>query len=110
MISTQHITRFSFRVAPHVPKVGVGYIHLFGTAMNIKNIREARDWFSVLQTDERTQTAVMTLKPGQSSAEQPESHQNSTQVLIVLKGKVLAELEGQRKPLVEGDVIVIPAQ
>ena len=35
--------------------------------MNVKNIREARDWFSVLQTSGKTQTAVMILNPGQSS-------------------------------------------
>jgi mannose-6-phosphate isomerase-like protein (cupin superfamily) len=78
--------------------------------MKVKNIRNAKEWFSVLQTEKRTQTAVMTLKAGQSSGDEPEAHQNSTQVLLVLKGEVLAELEGKRKTLSEGDVIVIPAR
>jgi mannose-6-phosphate isomerase-like protein (cupin superfamily) len=77
--------------------------------MNIKNIREARDWFSVLQTEQRTQTAVMTLQPGKSSGAEPEAHKHSTQVLLVLEGEVLAELEGERQKLSRGDVIVIPA-
>ena len=77
--------------------------------MNIKNIRQASDWFSVLQTEEKTQTAVMTLKPGKSSGDEPKAHQNSTQVLLVLEGEVLAELGGERKKLGRGDVIVIPA-
>jgi mannose-6-phosphate isomerase-like protein (cupin superfamily) len=82
---------------------------MFQVGMNVKNIREARDWFAVLQTEPRTQTAVMTLKPGQSSGSEPEAHKNSTQVLLVLSGEVLAEVEGERKKLSEGDVIVIPA-
>jgi len=77
--------------------------------MNVKNVGETKGWFSVLQTEERTQTAVMTLKPGRSSGEEPEAHKNSTQVLLVLKGEVVAQLEGNRKALSEGDVIVIPA-
>jgi len=32
--------------------------------MDVKNIRDATDWFEVLQTSKRTQTAMMTLKPG----------------------------------------------
>jgi len=35
--------------------------------MNVKNIREASDWFEVLQTTKRTQKAMMTLQPGKSS-------------------------------------------
>jgi mannose-6-phosphate isomerase-like protein (cupin superfamily) len=76
--------------------------------MNVKNICEASDWFSVLQTEQRTQTAVMTLKAGKSSGDKLEAHKNSTQVLLVLEGEVLAELEGERKSLSRGDVIVIP--
>ena len=50
----------------------------------------------------------MTLKPGQSSGEEPEAHEKSEQVLLVLKGEVQAEVEGKRKKLKEGDSIVIP--
>jgi mannose-6-phosphate isomerase-like protein (cupin superfamily) len=77
--------------------------------MNVKNIRDAKDWFSVLQTEKKTQTAVMTLKPGGKSGEEAEAHEKSTQILLVLKGEVVGELEGKRKTLSEGDVIVIPA-
>jgi len=55
--------------------------------MNVKNIREASDWFEVLQTTKRTQTAMMTLKPGKSSGSEAEGHKKSDQVLLVLKGK-----------------------
>jgi hypothetical protein len=40
--------------------------------MNVKNIREASDWFEVLQTTKRTQTAMMILKPGKSSGSELE--------------------------------------
>lgn len=77
--------------------------------MNVKNVEDAKDWFSVLQTEKRTQTAIMTLEPGASSGEEPEAHKNSTQVLLVLEGEVLGEMGGRRKKLKPGDVLVINA-
>ena len=76
--------------------------------MNVKNIREASDWFEVLQTTKRTQTAVMILKPGKSSGE-PEGHKKSDQVLLVLGGEVEGEIATETVALREGDVIVITA-
>ena len=77
--------------------------------MNVKNIRKASAWFEVLQTTKRTQTAVMTLKPGKSSGSEPEGHKKSDQVLLVLEGKVEGEIADETVTLREGDVIVIPA-
>lgn len=77
--------------------------------MNLKNIREAKDWFEVLQTTKRTQTAVMILKPGKSSGSEPEGHKESDQVLLVLDGEVEGEIAEETITLREGDVIVIPA-
>ena len=77
--------------------------------MKVKNIGDADDWFSVLQTSKKTQSAVMTLKPGQSSGEKAEAHKDSEQVLIVLEGEVFAEVEGETRNLKTGDVILIPA-
>ena len=77
--------------------------------MNVKNIREASDWFEVLQTTKRTQTAVMILKPGKSSGSEPEGHQKSDQVLLVLGGEVEGEIADETVTLREGDVIVISA-
>ncbi len=77
--------------------------------MNVKNTREASDWFEVLQTTKRTQTAMMTLQPGKSSGSEPEGHKNSDQVLLVLKGEVEGEIADETLTLREGDVIVIPA-
>ena len=77
--------------------------------MNIRNIREASDWFQVLQTSKRTQTAIMTLKPGKSSGSEPEGHKESDQVLLVLRGEVEGAIAKETVTLREGDVIVIPA-
>jgi mannose-6-phosphate isomerase-like protein (cupin superfamily) len=77
--------------------------------MNIRNIRQATDWFEVLQTSKRTQTAMMTLKPGKSSGSEPEGHKESDQVLLVLQGEVEGAIAKETVTLREGDVIVIPA-
>jgi mannose-6-phosphate isomerase-like protein (cupin superfamily) len=77
--------------------------------MDVKNLDEADDWFSVLQTGKKVQTAVMELAPGQSSGEKPEAHEKSEQVLVVIEGEVLAEVKGKTRTMGKGDVIVIPA-
>jgi mannose-6-phosphate isomerase-like protein (cupin superfamily) len=77
--------------------------------MDVKNIRDTTDWFEVLQTSKRTQTAMMTLKPGKSSGSEPEGHKDSDQVLLVLKGEIEGEIASEAVTLQEGDVIVIPA-
>lgn len=77
--------------------------------MNIRNIRDASDWFEVLQTSKRTQTAMMTLKPGKSSGSEPEGHKESDQVLLVLQGEVEGAIAKETVTLRKGDVIVIPA-
>jgi len=76
---------------------------------NERKKREASEWFEVLQTTKRTQTAVMILKLGKSSGSEPEGHKNSDQVLFVLGGEVEGEIADETVTLREGDVIVIPA-
>jgi len=55
--------------------------------MDVTNINEAKDWFEVLQTSRRSQTAMMTLAPGKSSGKKAEAHEDSDQVLLILEGK-----------------------
>jgi len=76
--------------------------------MKIKNIKDAEDWFQVLQTGRKSQTAIMTLKPGESSGDKAEAHEKSEQVLLVLQGEVQAEVESQKETMKQGDVIIIP--
>lgn len=74
----------------------------------IKNVWTAKNWFQVLQTGEKSQTAVMTLAPGKSSGEEAESHEDSEQVLMVIEGEVLAEIGDDHRTLRSGDVVMIP--
>ena len=77
--------------------------------MNVRNISEAKDWFEVLQTSERSQTAMMTLAPGKSSGGKAEAHEDSDQVLLILEGELSGEVSDEHLSLKKGDVIMIPA-
>ncbi len=72
------------------------------------NIYRTKEWFKVLQTTRRSQTAVMTLGAGQSSGEEPKAHSASDQVLLLLTGELSAEIAGARSRMKPGDVVVIP--
>ena len=41
------------------------------------NIHRPKEWFAVLQTTNRSQTAVMTLASGQATGEKAEAHEAS---------------------------------
>jgi mannose-6-phosphate isomerase-like protein (cupin superfamily) len=77
--------------------------------MDVSNIAKAKEWFEVLQTHERSQTAVMTLDPGDATAEKAESHRSSDQVLLLLEGELSGEIGDDCLTLKKGDVITIPA-
>ena len=77
--------------------------------MQLTNIERAEDWFQVLQTGERSQTAMMTLKPGDATGAKAEAHERSDQVLLMLAGELSGEVGDERPRLKKGDVIIIPA-
>lgn len=77
--------------------------------MKVSKIAEATEWFEVLQTGERAQTAMMTLAPGDASGEQPNAHEKSEQILLVLEGEVEAEVAGEKQTLSKGSVVLVPA-
>ncbi|HEY2626089.1 MAG TPA: hypothetical protein VGI41_04990 [Candidatus Udaeobacter sp.] len=60
------------------------------------NIERVKDWFEVLQTSERSQTAMMTLASDQSSGKKAEVHEKSDQVLLILDGELTGEVGDQR--------------
>ena len=72
------------------------------------NIYRAKEWFKVFQTTKQSQTAVMTLGPGQSSGDKAEAHASSDQVLLLIHGKLSAEIGGKRSRMKPGDVVIIP--
>jgi mannose-6-phosphate isomerase-like protein (cupin superfamily) len=77
--------------------------------MNVTNIEKAKDWFEVLQTGERSQTAMMTLAPGDATGDKAEMHEKSDQVLLMLDCELTGEIGDQCPHLKKGDVIIIPA-
>ena len=77
--------------------------------MDIANIHRATEWFEVLQTHKRSQTAMMTLEPGKATGSKAEAHEKSDQVLLLLEGELHGELDGKECRLKQGDVIVINA-
>ena len=77
--------------------------------MDLRNIDEATEWFEVLQTSKRAQTAMMTLAPGASTGRKAEAHKKSDQILLVLRGKLTGEIGKEKVRLKKGDVLVISA-
>jgi mannose-6-phosphate isomerase-like protein (cupin superfamily) len=77
--------------------------------MDRVNIKDASAWFEVLQTSKRSQTAMMTLGPGQETGKKPEAHEKSDQVLLVLSGKLSGTVGPEAVELKKGDVLLIRA-
>jgi mannose-6-phosphate isomerase-like protein (cupin superfamily) len=77
--------------------------------MNLANIQEATEWFEILQTGKRSQTAMMTLASGASTGKKAEAHKKSDQILLVLRGKLAGVVDQEKVFLKKGDVLLIPA-
>jgi mannose-6-phosphate isomerase-like protein (cupin superfamily) len=77
--------------------------------MDVTDINKTKAWFEVLQTRERSQTAMMTLAPGASTGDKAEAHPKSEQVLLLLEGELTGEVGDERLNLRKDNVIIIPA-
>jgi len=77
--------------------------------MDLANIKDAREWFEVLQTSKRAQTAMMTLAPGEKTGRKAEAHEKSDQVLLVLSGKLSGTVGPETVRLKKGDILLIRA-
>jgi mannose-6-phosphate isomerase-like protein (cupin superfamily) len=64
-------------------------------------------FFRVLQTTARTQTAVMTLAPGQDGG--PEEEHPGDQVLYVVEGEADLRIGAERHRVGPGALVVVPA-
>ena len=53
----------------------------------------SEEWFKVLQTTKRSQTAVMKLGAGQSTGKEAKAHEGSEQILLLIEGELAAEIE-----------------
>ena len=73
------------------------------------NVYSAGKGFKILETTRRSQSASMTIELGESSSQKPNTHPESDQVLIVLEGKLTAEISGKRTEMNKADAITVPA-
>src|SRR5437660_8202422 len=77
--------------------------------MDLANIKGASEWFEVLQTSKRAQTAMMTLGPGDDTGRKAKAHEKSDQVLLMLSGKLSGRVGPETVDLKKGDVLLIRA-
>jgi len=77
--------------------------------MDLAKIDDATEWFEVLQTSERTQTAMMTLAAGKTTGRKAEAHKQSDQVLLLLSGELSGTVGPETIRLKKGDVLLIRA-
>jgi mannose-6-phosphate isomerase-like protein (cupin superfamily) len=68
--------------------------------------REGEDFRRVLFTTERSQLVLMALRPGEEIGE--ETHEGIDQILAFVEGEGEAVLEGERRPVRAGSVVVVP--
>ncbi len=76
--------------------------------MNVVHTGTSRQFFKVLQTATKSQTAMMTLKPREESGPMGNDHPKSEQVLFVINGQVVAEVGDERRTLKAGDCVIVP--
>lgn len=69
--------------------------------------RENEDFRRVLFTTERSQLVLMAIPPGEEIGE--EVHEGIDQMLAFVEGDGEAVLEGERRPVRAGSVVVVPA-
>ena len=77
--------------------------------MDLANTKDASEWFEVLQTSKRSQTAMMTLSPGGETGRKPEAHEKSDQILLMLSGKLSGTVGPEKVTLKKGDILLIRA-
>ena len=76
--------------------------------MDVKNLDDADDSFTVLDTASALQTAVMDLAPGEASGPKANEHAGSEQVLFVVSGELRAEIGKETRTMRAGDSVIVP--
>lgn len=69
--------------------------------------RSRGKFFEILQQTERTQTAVMTIGPGEDAG--PEETHAGDQIVYVIEGEAAVRVGGQEHRAAAGACVVIPA-
>ncbi len=76
--------------------------------IDARKVRDASEWFSVLQTGSALQTAAMRLEPGAASGPMGNEHAGSEQMLYVVEGEVTAEIGDRKFVMNSGECVVVP--
>ncbi|HSI12704.1 MAG TPA: cupin domain-containing protein [Chthoniobacter sp.] len=77
--------------------------------MNLANLQQSTEFFEVMQTTERSQTAVMTLALGGASSSEPNIHPKSDQVVLLVDGELTAKIGEETRCIRVGDIVIVPA-
>lgn len=79
-----------------------------GYVTNIeRDTLENEDYRRVLYTGEHTQLVLMTLRPGEEIGR--ETHEGHDQFIRIEAGSGYVELDGERRDLADGSIVVIPS-
>src|SRR5919109_3409525 len=76
--------------------------------MDVRDVTRYRgEFFRVLQETERSQTAVMTIAPGEDAG--PEETHRADQIIYIVEGEALMRVGGEEQCAAAGALIMIPA-
>lgn len=64
-------------------------------------------FFEILQQTERSQTAVMTVGPGQDAG--PEERHPGDQIIYVIEGEAVVRVAGREHKAAPGSLLMVPA-
>jgi mannose-6-phosphate isomerase-like protein (cupin superfamily) len=73
----------------------------------VTNVRDQKSWFAIMESAELTQTAVMTIGPGESSGPMHNEHPASEQVLYLVEGRLQAEIGDRSFTMRAGDAVIV---
>jgi len=76
--------------------------------MDVRDVTRYRgEFFRVLQQTERSQTAVMTIAPGEDAG--PEETHRADQIIYIVEGDALVGVEDEERRAGAGSLVMIPA-
>jgi mannose-6-phosphate isomerase-like protein (cupin superfamily) len=76
--------------------------------VDVRDVTRYRgEFFRVLQQTERSQTAVMTIAPGQDAG--PEETHRADQIIYIVEGDALVRVEDEERRAGAGSLVMIPA-
>jgi mannose-6-phosphate isomerase-like protein (cupin superfamily) len=76
--------------------------------MDVRDVlRHRGEFFRVLQQTERSQTAVMTIGPGEDAG--PEETHRADQIIYIVEGEALVRVGDEEQRAAAGALVMIPA-